>query len=516
MADTAMPAGNDGLNLSTDDVLHVSALPTLWTDARGLTNQGHELLDQIEMAEQDGLDPQRYQLQTLKELTSEAWHPTLREPVNQLMATAFELLITDLGQGLLDPSKSQKRWYQTPNKINPQLAYHALKLPGNTVTTVIDQHRPALPNYKRLKKALGEYREIAKNGGWPTIASGATIELGTKDKRVAQIEKRLVIGGDLLASDLAADTSKPNTFSRKALLATKRFQRRHGLPADGSVGKETLAAMNISVNEKIENLELNLERMRWLPRNLGDRHIFVNVAEFKLRLMDRGEEILNMPVVVGKKKHMTPIFSDQVEYLVVNPTWTVPTSITFKELLPIERRNPGYLAREEYELISRQDGRAVLHNPNSIDRSEFESGNFRYTIRQKPGEKNALGKVKFIFPNKYSVYLHDTPAKKLFSRPSRAFSHGCVRVADPIGLAEKLLGHDGWSEKRFDEAFADKKLNKIYLKEPLKNHITYITSWADNQGRAQFRKDIYGHDERLKSAMRETRSGATAIAALEE
>ena len=485
------------------EVLEITAdnPPSLWTTAEGLTSDGHALLEQIRISENEGLNPARYHYSKLSDITSQPWQPSLREPLDQLMTSAFEQLIQDLGQGVLKPRDVQRRWFQNVQEVDIELAYLSLQIPGNTIDSVVEQHRPLTSAYHKLVRALVRYREIEQAGGWPTVALGPTMRVGMKDSRIAAIEKRLNITGDMPSVTLSPAGETPLTFSTALHKAVKKFQSRHGLPVDGIIGNKTLEQMNIPVAKKIETIELNLERVRWLPRDLGERHIMTNIAEYKLRVMEHDNVVMSMPVVVGKKKHQTPVFSDEIEFLVVNPTWTVPLSIATKELLPDERRSPGYLARNNFELIGWENGRTVIRSPNSIDREEYSADRFRYTIRQKPGKRNALGKVKFMFPNRYSIYLHDTPANSLFKRNTRAFSHGCVRVGSPKSLAETLLGFDGWSKRKFESAYNQQKQTVINLSQPVKNHITYRTSWVDEDYQLNFRPDIYGHDNNLAKAL---------------
>lgn len=506
-ADYAYPAEDKSseIDMGATAVLEPANTLSMWTNEQGLTSDGYDLLAQIEKSKNEGLDPERYQLSAINELTAESWHPAAREPLDQLMTTAFEQLIIDLGQGLLTPRDAQRRWFQTPQTIDPELAYLSLQIPGSTIGSVIEQHRPLMANYRTLSNALVQYGEIEDAGGWPHIKKGKTIKMGMADPRIQQIETRLNLTSDLPPEALSSAEYGSSTFSQALFKAVKKFQHRHGLQDDGIIGNQTIAAMNTPVTKKIETIKINLERLRWLPRDLGERHIITNIAEYKLRVMERNQVLMSMPVVVGKKKFKTPVFSDELEYLVVNPTWTVPKSILYSELLPEERLEPGYLASRNYELIREVNGQIVVRDPNSIAHSDYQSANFPYTVRQKPGGKNALGKIKFIFPNKYSVYLHDTPSKSLFSSNTRAFSHGCIRVGNPKALAEMLLGFEGWDKERFEAAYNKKKQAYINLAKPIKNHITYQTSWVDDENQVNFRPDIYGHDTDLAKAMQNPR-----------
>lgn len=480
-------------------IVDIAEAASVWTTDKGLTQNALFLLSHIKRAKSEGLDPSRYHYDTLNALADEQWHAGLRQPYNELMATAFKQLVTDLGQGVVIPKTAQSAWFQDIKPVDADSAYLALKQSGNTVETVLNQYRPQHSTYLKLAEKLENYLDLEAQGGWPRVPPGKPLKPGMTSQRVAVLKKRLQITGDL---GPGTNEINMNLFTPELLQAVKKFQARNGLIADGVVGKNTYRVLNVPVEHRIETIRINLERLRWLPRDLGERYVFTNIADYRLHVVEHGKEILTMPVVVGKKKFMTPVFSDEIEWIVFNPTWTVPKSIMYQELLPKELKNPGYLQRNNFELFREENGAVVVREPDTLRPEEWTSHPFRYTLRQKTGGRNALGNTKFIFPNEYSVYLHDTPAKSLFNRNTRAYSHGCVRVGDPETLAETLLGFQGVTPRRIKELRALKKAKTIALREHVPTHIAYLTSWVDNEGTLQFRRDLYGHDKGLTQALK--------------
>jgi murein L,D-transpeptidase YcbB/YkuD len=299
------------------------------------------------------------------------------------------------------------------------------------------------------------------------------------------LRRRLQITGDITIQD-------PNSFRYDAglELAVRGFQARQGLEVDGVVGPASRAALNLPVGERIAQLLINLERWRWLPDDLGDRHVLVNIAGFELQAVDYGQTVFRSAVVVGTPYHQTPVFSDQIEYVEFNPFWNVPTSIARGEILPKARRDPGYLAQQNIRVLAGWGDDAPVVDPRRIDWSRP----FPYRLRQEPGPNNALGRVKIMFPNPFNVYLHDTPARDLFGRASRAFSHGCIRVHEPLALAAHVLD---WSLPQVQSVVDGRGRKIVRLAKPMPVHVTYQTAWVGQDGAVQFREDIYGRDARV-------------------
>jgi murein L,D-transpeptidase YcbB/YkuD len=304
------------------------------------------------------------------------------------------------------------------------------------------------------------------------------------------------------SGDLATDEMTGEIFDEALEEAVKRFQGRHGLAVDGVVGPRTLQALNRTAEEHLRLIKVNMERWRWLPRSLGDRFIRVNIADFDMELVEAGERIMEMRVMVGKDYRRTPVFSDVMTYLVINPYWNVPRSLAVEDKLPLIKQDPAYLAGQKMKVLSGWGADAREIDPLTIDWSEVTPETFTWRLRQDPGPKNALGQIKFMLPNKFNVYLHDTPSREAFDRPDRALSSGCIRLEKPIQLAEYLLrGYPEWTRPAILAAIEDGKEQTIRLLEPIPVHILYCTAWVEDTGEVNFRRDIYGRDTAVADAL---------------
>ena len=342
-------------------------------------------------------------------------------------------------------------------------------------------------------------REVVARGGWPLIPDGATLQPSDRGPPVAALRERLRLEDDLApAAEQDADL-----FDAALEQALKQFQRRHGLVADGAVSAATRAELNVPVEHRVQQLELNLERWRWLPNDLGRRHIIVNIAAFELEVVDEEAVVLAMRVVVGRLYNRTPVLSDTMRYLVLNPYWHVPRSIAAEELLPKVERDPSYLRRYKLRVFPSSGPDAREIDPTTVDWSAITPAHFPFWLRQDPGPLNALGRVKFMFLNKFNVYLHDTPARPLFEETQRDFSHGCIRIQQPIELAVYLLRQDPrWNRDAILRALDNGVDRSVPLPEPMPIHLLYWTAWADGDGTIQFRRDIHGRDAPLWKALR--------------
>jgi murein L,D-transpeptidase YcbB/YkuD len=332
--------------------------------------------------------------------------------------------------------------------------------------------------YRKLKEQLSRYTGIAKNGGWSvvTVSGKKPLKQGDSSADVAAIKQHLYLTGDMPVNDTS------NIFSDTLTEAVKNFQERYGLRTTGTLNAETIKELNVPAIERVKQLLINLERMRWMPSQPEGKLILVNIPEFVLHVMENGKKVFDMKIVVGKEGHNTMMFTKTLNQVVFSPYWNVPPSIVKDEILPEMAKDPNYLAKENMEIIGEVDGIPE--------------------IRQLPGEKNALGKVKFLFPNSYNIYFHDTPAKSLFEKNKRAFSHGCIRLSEPEKMAEYLLRNNAsWDDMKIMEAMNSEKEQFVKLKEPVEVFITYYTAWVDEQGKLNFREDIYSHDEKIKRKM---------------
>jgi len=334
-----------------------------------------------------------------------------------------------------------------------------------------------------LTDALIKYEQIAENGGWNKVISTTKIQLGDQDSRVISLWSRLYISGDV-----TEDYS--GKFDRALEAAVERFQNRHGLKADGVVGKETIEAMNVPVKDRIEQIKSNIDKIE-----LKDGFI-VNIPDFKLYIVENNQIIKTFRVIVGKKKNQTPILAQKIRYIELNPYWNVPHKIAVKEILPIVKKNALYLQNDNMRVFENWSEDAREIDLNSVDWAGLNKYNFHYKFRQDPGEKNALGYIKFVFPNQYGVYLHDTDKPHLFDKEVRAFSHGCIRIEKPLDLALYLLSDDPeWNLEKLNALIKSGKTKIISLLNPINIYTVYWTAWVDQEGIVNFRDDIYGWDK---------------------
>jgi len=381
------------------------------------------------------------------------------------------------------------------------------------IKETIDEVTPKRFGYSRLIKALKRLQELKKKGGWEMLPKFKKLELGDTGLIVLKLRERLVASGDLTSCESttvnlfeAEDKSEeadikiqPDaTFDKCLEDAVKRFQARHGLEADGVVGKGTQKRLNISVDDKIENILLNIDRVKWLPREDNKRYIVVNIPEFMLHYIEDGVEKETIPVIVGKKRHNTPIFNGEISYIVLNPYWKVPEGIVRKEIIPHMIKNPRYLRKEGLEIHTTWYEKSPKISPYSIYWEDYYHGymKFPYRIMQPPGPKNALGKIKFKFPNRFNVYLHDTPTKKLFQKTKRAFSHGCIRVSKPVKLFETIASFNNIDLNKSRKILKGKNKVQINIANRVPVYIVYLTAgYNEKTQQVEFRDDIYGYDK---------------------
>ncbi len=390
----------------------------------------------------------------------------------------------------------------TPQKVDPNLFRNRKTIDALRVLTEMNKQKdpvkylsafePKNNHYQVLKRILKAYTiAIAQGVDWPEIGQGTALKPGQSDSRVPIVRNLLTFTGDYDGPE-----NSSAKYDGALVVAVKKFQTRHGLEAKGLFGKQTIIAMNVSPEERRKQIILNMERWRWMPDNLGDEHFLVNIAAFELQWVKGGKTFQRMNVVTGAVATQTPEFSDEMEYVELNPTWTVPYSIATKEMLPKLKVNALHYA-DEFDLLSG----GKLAGWASVNWGAYGTGKFPFTFRQRPGPKNALGKVKFMLPNAHNIYLHDTPAKDKFANSSRAFSHGCIRLARPIELAYDLLGEKvGMSQGEIDAVWADGKTTRVSLPLKIPIHIVYATAFATNNG-IEFRTDVYGRDKKLYAAL---------------
>ena len=464
--------------------------------------QADSLIMAVEQAYGDGLTPDYYHLGPIKSLVDRAKKhvsaPIQIADLDMLLTDAFITLGCHLSGGCVDPVTIESRWFAKRGEVDvSSVLEQAVR--KKQIREALMRLRPEQGSYAKLRQALARYRALSSTGGWPQVAAGPLLEKDSASYRVVELRKRLAASGDLDAND----PEQEDRFDDQLEQALIFFQKRHGLKADGVVGPVTLNALNVPLKQRIRQMELNLERLRWILGNPEQRSIVVNIANFELNVIEHGKSILSMKVVVGKPYLRTPVFTARLSYLVINPSWNVPDSIARKEILGKIRKDPHYLAKQNIEVLRGWGSREKEINPETIDWSKIRPGTLSYRFRQRPGPLNALGRIKFMLPNKFDVYLHDTPARSLFSENVRTFSHGCTRIEKPIELAEYLLRDaPGWTRERILDSIEKGTEQKVLIPHPLNVHFLYLTAWVDQEGVLQFRNDIYGRDKRLDEALR--------------
>jgi murein L,D-transpeptidase YcbB/YkuD len=462
----------------------------LWVRDNGPKSKARDVLDVFRNAGKMGLNPNNYRITQIERMMAAKTPRELAE-LELLLSRAFIDFGRDINRGVVLPNEASRE-----NAITSKETGALNLIDGAENADVIADYvrtlEPQTPEYQRLKGALATYRDIAQKGGFPVIPKGAALKPGMTDKRVPLIRQYLLLTGDLPAgANQASDTSDPDL-----LAAVKWFQFRHGLIDDGILATTTFEAMGVPVASRIRQIELNLERRRWMDDDLGSYYILVNVADQELKVVKDGKTIHTAKVVVGKPFTRTPVFSEKMKYVVLNPYWNVPPNIANGEYLPKLKRNPGVLGKDNIRIFN-ASGNQV--DPYSVNWSALSR--MPYSLRQDSGGKNALGKVTFMFPNRFNVYLHDTPSKSLFDKDLRIFSHGCMRVQNPLDLAALILADEGWSRARIDSTIAEGGQRIISLKQQIPVHVTYLTAWVNKDGAVNFRRDPYNRDEQLAEAL---------------
>ncbi len=473
----------------------------LWVTGDGPTEQGKIILGYLKDSYRHGLDPKEYKVDRILELWDSEDSDELAL-LDTLLTYNLVKYVHDVSYGQLKPLASDPALFAEAGDMdfNPLLTIdHILS------TSDLDQFLAGLPpqhyHYMALKVALDRYRRIAEQGGWPSIPPGPSLRPDDTDPRIILVRKRLRVTESPAGTGFDTDSMHYDTLLKQAVQA---FQRRHGLLVDGIIGANTLAAMNITAAERVDSIRLNMVRWRWQDHDLGEQYVLVNIAAFNVKAFQGASVILDMPVIVGKEQHQTPVFSSKIKYLDFNPFWNIPTSIAQEEELPKLRKNPNYLVDRHVRLFSSWQSDAIELDSTAIDWHNVTKGRMAgYKLRQEPGPWNALGKIKFSFPNRYSVYMHGTPAQNLFNRTQRDFSHGCIRVSDTLALANFVLATqpDDWSREKIEEIYKQDQRKVIRLSSPIPVHITYQTAWVDKSGGVHFNRDIYLRDASLHNAL---------------
>lgn len=467
-----------------------------WIEEEGLSQKGEDLIKVVEESPARALDPEDYKLRYLKKLKKKAERPaasieTYRKLEKEL-TRAYLQLAAHVLQGRLNPEELDAVWVTSPREKD--LAAHLQQaLKTGEIAPSIEALEPDFSAYRNLKKALAKYKELAKQtGDWEKLPADLVLKPGDSSRYAAQLSHMLLQLGDLIENQ-----AEETLYSDELAAAVARFQERHGLEADSIVAENTLAMLNFPVNERVEQIKLNMERFRWLPERPKGRHVVVNIPEYRLYVYEGADSTLSMRVIVGEAyESKTPVFTDSIEYIAFSPTWTVPLSISRDEILPRLRKDPSYLSDRNFKLYESWSAAAAEIDPFEVDWEKVKAKEFPYKIVQQPGPNNSLGLVKFMFPNSMDIYLHDTPADYLFERKERDLSHGCIRVEKPVEFAQYLLQEEEISRQEVLKNMNLAKPLDIVLPEKVPVFIEYRTAWMGPEGEVHFREDIYGHDQK--------------------
>ncbi|MHB8810812.1 MAG: L,D-transpeptidase family protein [Desulfobulbaceae bacterium] len=472
----------------------------LWVGSEGPGAKALTIANTLNASFDEGLNPDDYAVPAISRLW-QSREPAELAQLDILLTQGLSAYLTDMAYGRTEACLLDPQLFATTgeNVINEpgQLILQASRAPD--LDRFLQDQVPTHDAYRLLRTALARYRALADQGGWPHIEPGPSIKPGMEDPRVPAVRSLLWINGDYSGADGSSPRLDPELVA-----AVQRFQVRHNLNSDGVIGKKTLAAMNVPIAERIDQILINMELWRWLPHKLDGKQLYVNIAGFYLQARDDELVEFATPVIVGKVYHKTPVFSDRIRYIEFNPFWNIPASIAKNEIVGEVQKDPDYLRKNNIRIFNGWGDNDYEVDPATIDWRTIGGKIKRYRLRQDPGPDNALGRVKFALPNRYDVYLHDTPTHELFKQEDRAFSHGCIRVNRPVELAYYLLSGDdkAWTMERIQQILDQGKRTIILLKKPVPVHILYRTVAVDPaSGAVSFFKDIYGRDALLRQAL---------------
>lgn len=469
-------------------------------DQPAWTGKASDIVAAIRGMEADGLDPADYHLKAIEarmtENGAQAGNADDAAALDILLSDAVALMADDVRFGRVRPSQVNPAWNADPRDgAGPLDSTLTVVARSVRVSSAIDGLRPDHFIYKGLRGALARLHKVEDAGGWGTVPAGKALSPGAVDRRVAAVRRYLTAAGELRGSAPRDSTRYDPALAR----AVKAFQARHRVEDTGVIGPATIAAMNVSVRARIDQVRANLERARWVLGGLGQDFLLVNLPAYKAYLIQGNRNVWESRTQIGQEAMQTPTFRANIQTIVFNPDWSVPQSIALHEIVPAMQSGRNVL-REQGLVAYDAENREV--DPKSIDWDDVDSTNFQYSFKQPPSGENALGKVKFLFPNKYAIYLHDTPSRHLFETGKRAFSHGCIRIENPLDLAERLLdGQDRWSRSRMEDTIAADSTVNVTLEHPLPILIVYWTVSVGGTGEVRYAQDIYDLDGPLVAAL---------------
>lgn len=478
----------------------------VWSEKGILTELAYEMRFEIRQSKFDGLSPQSYHLALIDAIFTTfesnkkgkiATDPALVVDLDLLLSDAFFRLAAHLKRGKVDPSALKSSWEISPKlqKVHyTDLLNEALK--EGEIRRNLETLYPKFNIYKRGREVIRALDEKSKSDSlsWKPVKLDKTIKVGDSHNSIPVIRERLQFWGYVGQYEL----NDPKLYDSILGLGVREFQQKNGMEPDGALGKNSISGLNNSPQDLMDRAAVNMERLRWLPDTIKDAEIIlVNIANYRLDYINKLDTLFTSRVIVGKSYHASPIFSAPMSYLVFSPYWNIPNSIARNEIIPAVRKNPNYLSQKNMEVVT-TSGKPV--DPNTIN---WSSKSFPYLIRQKPGGSNSLGLVKFMFPNKHSVYIHDTPSRSLFEREDRALSHGCIRLQNPAEFAKILLSDmPEWTEERIKDAMNQQTERIVNLRRKIPVVLVYLTFWADSKGHANFRQDVYNRDAEILALLR--------------
>ena len=468
----------------------------IWSNGEIYNDNAEELYSILLRADDFGLNPQDYDVGIIKYFLTTISDPKLISKSDATFSHAYIKFSKHLALGKFNTSnKALVEEYSLIEILNDAINNRA-------ITIALENFIPYNTTYEKLSAALKQYRAIEENHE-PIFLHKKSLSIGDRSNEIIKLKKRLHAFGDYSSDSLHGNIDlDSDLLDESVALAISKFQLRHGLEADGILGRNTVRELNKSIAERIYQLELNLDRSRTLPDLSNKRHLVINIPDYRLYLIENDQTIYQSRVVVGKKKHKTPLLSSELTELILNPYWHVPKSIANNEIIPKLLHDPGYLEKNNMKVLGKVDNKTRLINPETIDWTSINLSDAALRIRQDPGKSNSLGRIKFIFPNSYNVYLHDTPSRYLFAHNQRAYSHGCIRVEDPFGLVEVLLADDNsWSMDDLYQFLNRNRTKTVKLANSIPIHITYMTAWVDDHGIVNFRPDIYKRDSQFATSL---------------
>lgn len=478
------------------DLYRKNQFNLLWSNPSSIT----QLMSAIHASADEGLIPDDYHLKALAQYGHDLnEHASLAKQVEYdlLLSDAMILLGHHKRDGKVDPRKVEdKKNLEPATPRSWSVDTYLIAIKNGTVRKTLDKLSPHHPSYVNLKEALNRYKQIAGKSAWRQIPAGQSLKPGMVDHRVPAIRQRLAASGEYHAKG----GGEAALYDDHLVTAVKAFQARHHIEPDGVVGNSTIKAMNITVVERINQIRVNLERTRWVIHDMPNSSLIVDIAGFMVQYYHDNKMIWKSKVMVGKPFHQTPVFRSAITYIVLNPTWTPTPDIVKNETVPSIIKDPEFLAKQRMRVL---DSSGAEIDPHSIPWKQYQGRVLPYTLRQDPGVDNSLGLIKFLFPNPYHVYLHDTPSKSLFGRTQRAFSHGCIRVQNPLELGRLILANDPGnptSIDKMDQVLASGKTSTVILKQPLPVYLMYLTTSVQD-GKVMFKPDLYNRDEGIVAAL---------------